>query len=188
MRGAISFWKSKICSAMGWGSVASGGLLPHTALLPNTPASCVLSAALPALLQWGGQLHAALSHAAFRFTEDQDVRLTVGVRAPVRPGRRNRLVPGAAAGSGKGQGRAIAGWCVPQQTPMACSGNNIAQAAGCISLTRPCMRPSVSAGPQVSDRGVGAGQPYLRFQENCWGLTLNRSRSGAVSWAVSYDL
>ncbi|PSC73740.1 outer envelope pore [Micractinium conductrix] len=33
--------------------------------------------------KWAGELHAHLSHAIFRFTDDQDVRLTAGVRAPV---------------------------------------------------------------------------------------------------------
>jgi hypothetical protein len=37
---------------------------------------------MPAV-QWGGELHARISHAIFRFTNDQDVRLTAGVRAPV---------------------------------------------------------------------------------------------------------
>lgn len=33
--------------------------------------------------KWGGELHARISHAIFRFTNDQDVRLTAGVRAPM---------------------------------------------------------------------------------------------------------
>lgn len=33
--------------------------------------------------QWAGELHGHVSHAIFRFTDDQDVRLTAGVRAPL---------------------------------------------------------------------------------------------------------
>lgn len=33
--------------------------------------------------KWGGELHAHLSHAIFRFTDDQDIRITTGVRAPL---------------------------------------------------------------------------------------------------------
>ncbi|PRW57685.1 outer envelope pore isoform A [Chlorella sorokiniana] len=68
--------------------------------------------------QWGGEVHAHLSHAIFRFTDDQDVRVTAGVRAP------------------------------------------------------------------LTQQGVGAAQPYLRVQENCWALTVQPDGQ----WRVSYDL
>ncbi|KAL4457292.1 hypothetical protein ABPG75_012157 [Micractinium tetrahymenae] len=33
--------------------------------------------------KWAGELHGHVSHAIFRFTDDQDVRITAGVRAPL---------------------------------------------------------------------------------------------------------
>lgn len=34
-------------------------------------------------MQWRGEASACLSHAVLRFTEDQDLRVTAGVRAPL---------------------------------------------------------------------------------------------------------
>lgn len=70
------------------------------------------------MVQWAGEASASLSHAIFRFTEDQDLRLTAGVRAPLSPA------------------------------------------------------------------GIGQPEPFLRLQENCW--SLNMDRHGA--WSIKYDL
>ncbi|KAL6780985.1 hypothetical protein ACKKBG_A09295 [Auxenochlorella protothecoides x Auxenochlorella symbiontica] len=67
---------------------------------------------------WRGEASACLSHAVLRFTEDQDLRVTAGVRAP------------------------------------------------------------------LTQHSVGQPEPFLRVQENCW--TLNVDRHGG--WNVLYDL
>ena len=36
----------------------------------------------------------------------------------------------------------------------------------------------------LSPAGVGEGKPYLRLQENCWGVTIQ----GPGEWRVTYDL
>ena len=113
----------------------SGTRLQHCASLTSPPAllQCVASwlapvswlafnrspvLAPPPLLQWGGEVLGSVSHAIFRFTEEQDLRLTAGVRAP------------------------------------------------------------------LTEAGLGEAQPFLRLQENCWGITFDRHGS----WRVTYDL
>lgn len=68
---------------------------------------------------WAGQADAKLSHAMFSFTKDQDIRVTVGLKAPISP------------------------------------------------VT-----------------GVGNPEPYLRVQENCWGVVVDKHGG----WRVTYDL
>lgn len=130
--------------------------------LPSSPVS-------PSPLQWGGELHAHLSHAIFRFSEDQDVRLTAGVRAPLTQQVTDRGCPHAPPPAPAGPSRRAS-----------MRGALTASASPCRSPLTPADCPP----PAPVAQGVGTAQPYLRVQENCWALTVHPD----LQWRVSYDL
>lgn len=70
--------------ALVWAAAAA--VLARAANLGLAPDCLPTGAGAPCpapCLQWAGELHGHVSHAIFRFTDDQDVRITAGVRAPL---------------------------------------------------------------------------------------------------------
>ena len=104
--------------------------------------------------RWPGSLHIVLS------CKLQDVRLTAGVRAPLT--------------QQVGVGTVICYRLLPPSYDiiytLACWADScvVHQPPFCLSAAQ----------------GVGAAQPYLRVQENCWSLTVTPDGQ----WRVSYDL
>lgn len=163
--------------------------LPAAGAITRLPLTCALPHTHPhththahAHAQWGGELHAHLSHAVFRFTDDQDVRLTAGVRAPLTQRVRRAPVCCGAAGQAVGRGGAgRAGGATQRSCRQVRRGaGGEGRALDTAGLPRPAHAP-----PTL--QGVGDPRPYLRVQENCWALTLQPEGRG-MQWRVEYDL
>ena len=126
--------------------------------------------------QWSGEVHARLSHAMFRFADDQDVRLTAGVRAPLSQQVTLMMMR----------------VCLHARPP-ACPhllGCEVLHCRTDSTVALHCIALTFASTPLPANtacyawQGLGAAKPYVRVQENCWALTVQ----AGGQWSVSYDL